>query len=480
MTALPVDSDHPADEAAAPHRRAIGNVPPLVWVLMVSAIAIRLAVLLLIGDPANPGSMEHHGLAVSLNLGDGFAFNESADYTQHGRYEPSSVQSPPYPLFLAVLFYVFGANSTGPYIVGVLVNVAFAAATVPALYLLIRRMARGDGFSRRAHLAGVVACGLFTIWPTQIFAVTQLQAIVAITFSFVAVAWLWLASLDTKKLLPWLAYGVVGCLAALTEPVLLPAMALSGVWVLFTRRLPLGLRLRNGLVLLATAIVIIGPWTWRNYRIHDTFMPIKSTFWVNVWKGNNATDPGHSGTDRPTLTDERLAQVLATGRDDLRQYDLLTDRQRVALDGKTPAEREAVFGKLAKAWISEHPDLYAKVSAKRFAKTVWWDWDHPTGYRAFYAYPISRAVLLVGTLIGLFMARRAGWRLAYVGLVAGTAVLTYTLTVTAARFGMPMEPYQFALIGLIVAGWAARNDIHTNRPKAVLNYLGGRRINAGA
>ncbi len=454
-------------------------VPTVVWVLVVSAVALRFAALLVAADPANPGAMEHHALAVSLLAGDGFSFNESAGYTQHGRYEPSSVQSPPYPLLLAGLYALFGTGSTGAYGAAVLINVFAAAVTVPILYLLVRRLALTDDRPRRAHVAGVIASGLFAIWPTQVYAVTQQQAVVIITLCFVTVAWLWLVSFDTGRLLPWIGYGVIGCFAALTEPVLLPAMALSGVWVLATRQLPLGLKLRNAIVLLACAFVIIGPWTWRNYSVHGTFMPIKSTFWVNVWKGNNATDPGHSGTDRPTLTAERLEEFRATGRDELRQYDLLTDRQRVELDGKSPAAREAVFGRLTRDWISNNPLGYAKNSLKRFAKTAWWDWDHPQGHQGFYVYPVSRAVLLVGSLIGLFLALKSGWRLRQVGLIVVTALLTYTLTVTAARFGMPMEPFQFALCGLGIATLIAGRTSIEERAPALLNYLGGRRFNDG-
>jgi hypothetical protein len=428
----------------------VPTLPRVVWWITLLAVATRLLALLVLGDAANPGAMEHHNLARSLLQGTGFSFNETAGYADYGYFGPSSVQSPPYPFFLATLYAIFGVGSAGAYWAGVLVNVLFAGATVPLLYLLVRRLGGRDE-PGRFHLAGLLACGLFAIWPTQIIAVTQLQVIIAITWAFVAVAYLWQRSLDTQALAPWIAYGLIGCLAALAEPVLLPPMALSGVWVLLTRQLPWPIRLRNGAILLACAFVIIGPWTWRNYRVHDAFMPIKSTFWVNVWKGNNGTDPGNSGTDRPTLTAERLKEYRQTGRDDLRQYSLLTDADRAALAGMTPVETEEYFGHLAKTWISENPGSYAKVSGKRLLKTLWWDWDHPRGHEGFYVYPISRMVLLLGTLAALPLALRARWRLGYLGLVSGLALLTYTLTVTAARFAMPMEPYQFALIGLLLA-----------------------------
>ncbi len=464
------------DASAEPKARQASIVPSIILMIALSALLVRLAAILLVADPASPGAMEHSSLASGLITGQGFSFNESAGYTERGLYEPSSVQSPPYPLFLAGLYKLFGIAAPGAFITAWIVNALFAAATVPVLYLLARRIAP-DG--RYGHVVGVVAAGLFAMWPTQVFAVTQAQAIVAITFGFVAVSWLWLESLATGRLLPWIAYGLIGCVAALTEPVLLPPMALSGLWIIFTKRLPVPVRLRNAAVLLVIAFAVIGPWTWRNYRVHDVFMPIKSTFWVNVWKGNNATDPGNSGTDRPTLTADRLAEFRATGRDDLRQYDLLTPEQRVALDGKPAAEREELFGTWAKTWISDNPGSYAAVSGKRLAKTVWWDWDHPQGYKAFYLYPITRALLLVGTLVGGVIAWRRGWRMGHVVLLSGTAVLTYTLTVTAARFGLPLEPFQFLLCAAVFVSLFGRKVVETARPPRVTGYLGSRGINDG-
>ncbi|MEM1012996.1 MAG: glycosyltransferase family 39 protein [Planctomycetota bacterium] len=475
MTAVPAGTLAPESPARSSDRPE-SVLPSVIVVLAMSALLLRLAAILLIANPDAPGAMEHTSLAKGLLLGEGFSFNESAGYTERGLYEPSSVQSPPYPLFLAGLFKIFGVDSSAAYTAAWIVNAVFAALTVPALYLLTRRLAPDQ---RWGHVVGVLAAGLFAIWPTQVFAVTQAQAVVAITFGFVAIAWLWLESLETGRILPWIAYGVIGCFAALTEPVLLPPMALSGVWVLLTPRLPKPLRLRNGAILLALALAIIGPWTWRNYRVHDTFMPIKSTFWVNVWKGNNATDPGHSGTDRPELTAERLAQVQATGRDELRQYDLLTPEQRIALDGKPAVQREELFGQWAKSWISENPSMYAAVSGKRLAKTLWWDWDHPGGYKFFYLYPTTRAVLLLATLVGGFVAWRRGWHFSHVMLLSGLAVLTYTLTVTAARFGLPMEPFQFVLLALAGVAIFGRRRVEQVRPPIVASFLGKRAINDG-
>lgn len=416
------------------------------WVLAIIALLVRVGLVMARGQLDASTTMEHSSLATSLLAGNGFAFNEADGYTPHGLYEPSSVQSPPYPLLLAGLYWLFGVRSETAHLVAQLINAFAGAATVPLLYFATRRV----GGTRAVAL---LSAALVAIWPTQIFAVAWAQAITLITLCTVAIVALWYRSIDTGSLGSWLAFGVVGCLAALTEPVLLPPMALAGVMIFLHPRLPWTLRLRNAAVLLGCALVIFGPWTYRNWRVHGAIMPVKSTFWVNVWKGNN---PHSAGTDRPALTDEQLARFRQEGRDDVRQYDMLSREQRAELDGKRAVEREAIWKRYASDYISNNPGRYLQLCGLRFAKTIWVEWDNPKSYDRLYIYFASRTLLLIGTIAGLVLALRRRWRLGWPAVIFGLSLLTYTLTITAARFAFPLEPLQIALLSLaLVCGWRA-------------------------
>ena len=113
---------------------------------------------------------------------------------------------------------------------------------------------------------------------------------------------------------------------------LLPILAFSGLMVLFIRKLSPAQRFRNAAILFAAAVLIILPWTIRNHTVHGKWVPIKSTFWVNLWKGNN---PNATGTDRLEMSDEKKSQLKVTsisdtGEDIPHQYDaFLTVDQRL-------------------------------------------------------------------------------------------------------------------------------------------------------
>ena len=267
---------------------------------------------------------------------------------------------------------------------------------------------------------------------------------------------------------------------------LLPILALSGLFILFWRNRegeapaePLSgrrfgsagaspspsQRIRNAAVLLAAAILIILPWSVRNRTVHGQWIPIKSTFWVNVWKGNN---PNATGTDRLEMNEQTLAQLQvrsATDTADIpHQYDALTPEQRARLNRQPEAEREKIFHEFASAWIAANPGAYTKLCMKRLFMTLLFDRDNP---KANKVWIISRVLLLPLTIIGLVMARRQRWHLLFPVLVWGSALLTYTMTVTANRFAIPFEPLQLALAAVVISPLFAKIESREPRLAAV-------------
>ena len=460
------------------------RIPSVIWMICVAALLIRVAAVLVIGSkqmaPNAVNAAEHKSLAMSLLAGDGFSFNEAAEYTETGVYEPSSVQSPPYPLLLAGLYWSFGydASAANPsenisamtraHATAMLLNAFAGAAAIPLLFVMVRRFGGHP-------VVAIAAAAVFAFWPTQIYSVIAVQVIALLTLATIAITVLWYVSLDSGKLWPWVLFSVIGAVAALAEPVYLPAMFVAGCAMLLRRRFPINLKLRNGLILFTATVCIIGPWTYRNWLVHEKFMPIKSTVWVNIWKANN---PNSSGTDRPRLTAENKQRYLELGTDELRQYDFLSDEQRIELAGLRTADREDVWKHYAQTWIKENPSDYVKLAGTRVAKTLWWDWDNPKGHQQFYLYPISRGILLAGTVLGLYVAWRRRWRLGMPAIIAGTSLFVYALTITAARFAFPLEPFQIALLAAAMFGLFVSDRVG-DRPPIVTRWLAGRGHNRG-
>jgi 4-amino-4-deoxy-L-arabinose transferase-like glycosyltransferase len=439
------------DYAPAPSRRAVILSPRAAAMIVIAlaalGFALRATAIFALRRWQQPNAIEHRALALSLIENGTFYFRD------FGKYGPSSVQSPPYPFLLATLFKMFGPDSSQSYIAAMLINSLAGALTVWLTWKLVRALG-GSG------VAAVLAAALVAVWPSQVYAATHVQAISLITLCIVAMIFLFQRSVQTGSLWPWIGYSIIGTLAALTEPVLLPVVALTGLLILIWRSgLSIGQRVCNASVLLAAALLIIMPWTVRNRTVHERWIPIKSTFWVNVWKANNDFA---TGTDRVELSEQKQAalqaermslndrQLVDPRFDSEHQYDRLTPEQRARLENQPEAVREEVFKEFATNWIALHPTRYFQLCLMRLGKTLWVDWDNPKSHNMLFW--LSRAILLALLVPGLFVAVRQHWSLVFAALVAGSCLLTYTLTITAARFSLPLEPLALCLVAALLAG----------------------------
>jgi hypothetical protein len=392
-----------------------------------------------------PSAMEHRSIALSLVHGTGFTFGD------WGYYGPTSVQSPPFPFLLAGMYEVFGTDephdgslhgANRAYFAIMVLNALAGALLVWLTYKMTRTMGG-------TALAGLIAAGLVAIWPTQIYAARFVQAVTFITCGVAAMVILYHKAINTGNTGPWVAFSVVAALMALTEPVFLPALILITGLMLITKPLPWSARFRNMAIQAFVVLAIIGPWATRNYIVHGKLIPVKGSFWVNVWKGNNDYA---TGSDRLPLTKTEKAKLLRHKADDgddaiddsHHVEEMLDPSQVLRLANHPEAEREVLWKQYATGWIKAHPGRYLQLCGIRLIKTITIDWDNPRAYLS-KTYQISRAAILLLTLAGLYTAIKQRWQLQIPFILAFCALASYTLTVTAARFAFPFEPIQLAL-----------------------------------
>jgi len=176
------------------------------------------------------------------------------------------------PLYL----YFVGAFST---LFGTLAAVKYAqcvvgAFLVPALGLL----GRGT-FGERTAL---VAAGIAAFYPELVWFASHFWAETVFT---VLLWWAMerLAAADGRggakaALLSGLLWG----LAILTRETVLYFLPLAALWLAWRRA---GGARRAGMLLAAAALVVL-PWTLRNWRVFDAFVPVSTSGALNLWQGN--------------------------------------------------------------------------------------------------------------------------------------------------------------------------------------------------
>ena len=429
--------------------------PKLFFLAILTCVALgsRLAAIRLVGGRDTPGITYEHGeIAENLLAGRGFSV------TFLGQNGPTSQQAPFYPALLAAAYRVFGVGSPDSLLA---VQVAQAiAGTLLVLCVVWLGWSLLPDWPTLGSTAGWIAA----LYPSHVYMVTHFQV----------AAW---AALVLTALLAWVcsprgrhtwgkavSAGVLGGSMLLIDPILVVALPFAGY--LFWRRdrdmviadgrlnamwAFLG-RMGRLAVIGVTALLVIAPWLYRNYCVHGELVFVKSTFGYAFWQGNN---PVGWGTDKiPKRSDELLRQahdgtLAAQHRAmwDARHETLYIDDVLLKptgyreLAGLTEPQRCRLLGKQAWDFVRRQPVHYARLCLRRLKYFLLFDETNPKARNQVYR--ISTVIWLVSASVGLLVLR-SRWRTLWpLFAIFGVVTLFHVLTITSARFRIPIEPLSF-------------------------------------
>jgi hypothetical protein len=208
--------------------------------------------------------------------------------------------------------------------------------------------------------------------------------------------------------------------------------------------------------LIATVAIVAGlgtaPWIVRNYRIHGEFVAIKSTFGYAFWQGNSALSQGTDKVIRPSV--ERVLhrdganegiegwnRTLWAARHEAGYLDdiALTRDDYRTLGAVSEPERSRILFRRALDDLRDQPGRYFTLCTHRLRSFIFFDETNPKS--RVLVYRVSHLGLTLLALAGIIAAgsslRR---RLAPTFLAAGLITLFHVMTITSARFHIPLEP----------------------------------------
>jgi hypothetical protein len=323
---------------------------------------------------------------------------------------------------------------------------------------------------------GWLAGLLIALHPAQIYMVTHIQVA---PWAALMLTLLVAMALSPRWQSQWwgaMSIGLVGGVALLTEPIF--ALALPVLAVAFAAPSPglnlfALLRLRDfaafraigrSAVLAAGCSAIIAPWLWRNYRVHGEFVFIKSTFGYAFWQGNNAASWGTDKIPKPGVSQRlqgdgrspaALHRAACAARHETLYIDdvLLKPGRYREFAGLTEPQRCRLLGCRAIDFVSAQPAAYASLCLSRLRYFLLWDETNPKSHS--WIYRLTSGSWLALSILGLWSTRaiwRRLWPLCGVCLVI---VLFHVLTITSARFRLPLEPLTSVWVaGAVAAGMA--------------------------
>jgi 4-amino-4-deoxy-L-arabinose transferase-like glycosyltransferase len=192
---------------------------------------------------------------------------------------PTAWEPPLYPYLTAGVFLVFGIYSKASAFVLLALNSIFSALTCLPIFLIARRM-----FSEKVAVGSVWAWALLPniiFWCTRAVWETSLAALLLTT-----IVWLTLTLEDRDGWLPWLQFGLLWGITALSSTSLLSFLPAAGLWAWY-RRARRGNRSLAGVVLASVVFfACIAPWLVRNYQTFGKFIFIRDNFGAELRLGN--------------------------------------------------------------------------------------------------------------------------------------------------------------------------------------------------
>ena len=229
--------------------------------LLAVSIMVRILAVLVVGLPPVSDHADYHTMAIGIASGDGFG--------SEGHTPPGT------PVLLAIFYRIFG----GSVLVGQLVEVVLGGLFVWLSYAVGRQIVP----EACARIAGILAA----FFPGLVLYSTVLCYSIPLGCAWLFLIWLFLRRTPSRH--AWWYVGVLGSVTGvlcLIKPIglIFPVIMAFFYW---RRGTSMARSVRNGLLLLIGMCVVLAPWTWRNYRLFQTFAPVVTSSGIGLWVTNH-------------------------------------------------------------------------------------------------------------------------------------------------------------------------------------------------
>jgi hypothetical protein len=187
---------------------------------------------------------------------------------------------PVFPCLMAGVFRVWGIFSLKSLAMIQILNCIFASLTIFPIYAIAKR-----SFDL---VIAVLASWLWVFLPSAVHTPVEDIWDTALTaLLFALILWATVGVHDKQEVSFWAGYAALWAIAALTNPSVLSVLPFVLAWLVYVtwKNSPRSFHLIA--VASFTFVLILIPWTVRNYRVFGAWVPLRSNFGLELWLGNN-------------------------------------------------------------------------------------------------------------------------------------------------------------------------------------------------
>ncbi len=393
------------------------KLPKLVLFLFIGGLLMRTGFVVISKSYVHPHDWEYGAIARNIVSGNGYTRTTELD----GSLEPTSSHAPLYPYFLA-LFYRYGQTNL-VFLVIELIQAFISAVTILIFYRMALVL-----FNK--PVAVLTSFGM-ALYPPSIYYSAKLTPT---TFFIFLLSLALLLVLRKGKNISYstMAGGIVLGLSLLCDPLTFALFPALIIWYFIQRKISVSTLL---LVMIISLILLI-PWTVRNYSIHARIVPVTTQFGVNFWIGNN---PNATGTDYyKVYSIEEGTFVLMT--------ETLSKDTKKELETMREMERSQFFFKQGLQFIQQNPNIFLTLL---FKKIYYYWWFAPqeinasidimkyrTAYTIFYLPLLVLGIFGIAKSFNRYYVKNSLLIFFVILFISGTYILTH---VGLMRYRVPLE-----------------------------------------
>jgi len=349
---------------------------------------------------------------IAINLIEGKGFKEDA--TLPYQFDKSILRAGPgYEFFIAGLYKVFGQHHEAIWIAQALLHVV----SVFFIYLIVQRIFKTSEYKKQI---GILSAFLFGLNPDLIEIGAMLMTETLYLFFTILVIYIFLKVYDKpRSFLLGSALGIITGVSILTRP---PILLFIPIFLFFYWREK---QYKTSLIFLASLVVSLAPWVYRNFLIYDQFILTTLIGEYNLWVGNTTLSNGGQISGEPNPV---IGHVT--------EYGVFTLKK---------ATRSAFF-----MFVFQEPLVFIKlvlIRAMRYASLI-----RPMGFW-FYQTGVSQGLFILSSLVSIGILFTTGisgmvkaWQdkleiIRYLIVLAVTAPILLLPTVVQSRYRFQIYPF---------------------------------------
>lgn len=402
------------------------NTKHRIWFVVGGVFILTLAYSLYHQIAPRVDARAYDTIAVNLTEGFGFREDRNADY----KFDYSIARAgPAYEFFLAGIYQIFGHHYTAVWVIQALLHALSAW-----LIWQCAKLIWGDAGEK----IGLIAAILFGFHPDLIEISAMLLTETLYLFFVVLTIWAFLKAYYERESLVWgaLLGGITG-LAILTRPPLILFVPVFLFFYVYHKQYkPLT-------ACTLSLIIVLIPWTVRNYLIYHEVILTTLIGSYNIWFGNTLSSTGGQ---------------MTTGGGQIEAY--------TAIHGFFGFKQKAMQEFIG--FVMSYPFVFIKLCIIRFIR--YFSLIRPMGFW-FYQTGVQQMVFIASSIVwiaGLFLAGFSGIVHAlrerrtlfyYLVILTLTSPLVLIPTVVQSRYRFQIYPFLALFAGYLIVQFMQNRQI---------------------